>query len=203
MERYANGWQQYQAGAGGAGRNRHFPVGRPGYAARFDQRGVAVPDVPQLQAPTATHLGSDNNGAVLTLPRDPEAAWQLLTRVLGGLGIKPVQQVDGQRRLRTDWVLWTWDPDSGTGNSKPPLKGLSRTFERHRFKFSVNADAAGKGAVIEVRDAARQREVDVTPDSEYTWLKWTDAAPQAAAAHSFLRRLQGDIEWVCRPVLSP
>lgn len=105
-----------------------------------------------------------------------------------------MQRDEGQRRLRTDWVLWTWDPDSGTGNSKPPLKALSRTYERHRFEFTVGADAAGKGAVIEIRDAARQREVDITPDSEYTWLKWTDAELQAAAAQSFLHRLQGDIE---------
>jgi len=166
----------------------------PGYAARFDQRGVAVPEAPELQGQRITHLGSDNNGAALSLPREPQAAWQLLNRALDGLGIKLVEQDEEQRRLRTGWVLWTWDPDSGTGNSKPPLKALSRTFERHRFEFSVNADVTGKGAVIEVRDAARQREVDITPDSEYTWLKWIDAKPQAAAAQSFLRRLQGDIE---------
>ncbi|MFZ0469955.1 MAG: hypothetical protein WAL92_13620 [Thiogranum sp.] len=166
----------------------------PGYAARFDQRGVSVPDAPELGVPMATRLSSTDHSAALTLPRDPQAAWQLLNQVLAGLGIKSVQRDEGQRRLRTDWVLWTWDPDSGTGNSKPPLKALSRTYERHRFEFTVGADAAGKGAVIEIRDAARQREVDITPDSEYTWLKWTDAELQAAAAQSFLHRLQGDIE---------
>ncbi len=166
----------------------------PGYAARFDQRGVSVPDAPELGVPMATRLSSTDDSAALTLPRDPQAAWQLLNQVLAGLGIKSVQQDEGQRRLRTGWVLWTWDPASGTGNSKPPLKGLSRTYERHRFEFTVGADAAGKGALIEIRDAARQREVDITPDSEYTWLKWTDAEPQGAAAQSFLHRLQGDIE---------
>lgn len=166
----------------------------PGYPGRFEQRGVSIPDAPELNVKGLTTLSADAQGASLALPRDPQASWQLLRRILADLGVKLVREDDGQRRLETNWVLWTWDPESGEGNSKPPMKALSRTYERQRFEFSVNADATGKGAVIQIRDAARQREVDITPDSEYTWLKWTDAKPQAAAAQSFLRRLQGDIE---------
>lgn len=43
----------------------------PGYAARFDQRGVSVPDAPELGVPMATRLSSTDHSAALTLPGTP------------------------------------------------------------------------------------------------------------------------------------
>jgi uncharacterized lipoprotein len=142
----------------------------------------------------ATRLDRKESGADLTLSLDANESWELLNRVLVNLSIKPEEQDAQSHRLLTGWILWVWDPGLEAGRSKPPLKALSRTYERHRFEFSVRPDAANTGAVIHIRDSARQREVDITPDSEYTWLQWQDASVQADAAWSFMRRLQGNFE---------
>jgi uncharacterized lipoprotein len=165
-----------------------------GHAERLKQRGVAIPDAPDMFFQGTTLLDRNDSGADLTLPLDANETWQLLNRVLTDLGIKPKQQDAQRQHLLTDWVLWIWDPNLETGRSKPPLKALTRTYERHRFEFSVSPAAANAGALIHIGDTARQREVDITPDSEYTWLQWQDAPVQVDAAWSFMRRLQGNFE---------
>jgi len=174
-----------------------------GHAERLKQRGVAIPDAPDMFFQGTTRLDRNDSGADLTLPLDASETWQLLNRVLTDLGIKPKQQ-DAQRQLLlTDWVLWIWDPSLETGRSKPPLKALTRTYERHRFEFSVSTAEVNTGALIHISDAVRQREVDITPDSEYTWLQWQDAPVQADAAWSFMRRLQGNFESALSSRLMP
>jgi uncharacterized lipoprotein len=163
-------------------------------AERFKQRGVSIPDAPDTLIQGATRLDRTESGAELTVPLEADATWELLNRVLANLTIKPLEQDAQDQQLLTDWILWTWDPDREAGGSQPPLKALSRTYERHRFQFSVRPDAAGAGALIYISDNTRQREIDITPDSEYTWLQWQDAALQADAAWSFMRRLQGNFE---------
>jgi len=164
------------------------------HAERIKQRGVAIPDAPDMFVNGTTRLDRNESGADLTLPLDANETWPLLNRVLAGLGIKPKQQDDQRHTLLTGWILWVWNPRLETGRSKPPLKALSRTYERHRFEFSVSPAATDTGAVIHISDSARQREVDITPDSAYTWLQWQDAELQADAAWSFMRRLQGNFE---------
>ena len=164
------------------------------HAERIKQRGVAIPDAPDMFVNGTTRLDRNESGADLTLPLNANETWPLLNRVLAGLGIKPKQQDDQRQLLLTGWILWVWNPRLETGRSKPPLKALSRTYERHRFEFSVSPAATDTEAVIHISDSARQREVDITPDSAYTWLQWQDAELQADAAWSFMRRLQGNFE---------
>ena len=164
------------------------------HAERIKQRGVAIPDAPDMYVQGTTRLDRNESGADLTLPLDANETWPLLNRVLAGLGIKPKQRDAQRQHLLTGWILWVWDPRLETGRSKPPLKALSRTYERHQFEFSVSPAATDSGAVIHISDSARQREVDITPDSEYTWLQWQDAELQVDAAWSFMRRLQGNFE---------
>ncbi|GMQ89399.1 MAG: hypothetical protein BMS9Abin09_0879 [Gammaproteobacteria bacterium] len=172
-------------------------------AGRFEKRGLAIPDAPNMFVQGATRLDRIDSGAELAVPLDSVEAWQLLNRVLAGLGIKPKEQDVQRQRLFTGWILWVWDPDSETGRSKPPLEVLSRTYERHRFELSVSPDAANTGALIHISDAVRQREVDITPDSGYSWLQWQDAPVQADAAWSFMRRLQGNFESALSSRLMP
>jgi len=169
----------------------------PGYshAERSNQRGVAIPDdAPDAFVQRATHLDRNEYGADLTLPLDVSETWQLLHRVLADLGINPEQEDTQRQYLLSDWVLWVWNPKLETGSSKPPLKAFARAYERHRFEFTVSPDATNSSAMIRISDKARQKEVDITPDSEYAWLKWQDAPVQADAAWSFSRRLQRNFE---------
>jgi uncharacterized lipoprotein len=174
-----------------------------GNAERLKQRGVAIPDAPDMFVQGTTRLDRNERGADLTLPLDSSETWQLLNRVLADLGIKPKQQDAQRHHLLTGWILWIWDPGLEVGRSKPPLKALTRTYERHRFEFSVSPAVANAGAVIHVSDTLRQREIDITPDSEYTWLQWQDAPVQADAAWSFMRRLQGNFESALSSRLMP
>jgi hypothetical protein len=169
-------------------------INSAGYAERFDKRGVAIPETPQAYIAAVTSISASQSGALLTLPLDARESWALLKQVLSGLGIKPEHRDDAQRRLVTEWILWTYDSDANSGSSKPPLRGLSRSYERHRFQFDVHQATSASGASIRVNDLARQKEIDVTPDSEYTWLKWKDFPTQSGASLTFLRRLQGDFE---------
>jgi hypothetical protein len=164
------------------------------HAERFKKRGVSIPDASQVYIAGVTSISASETGAQLTLPLDGRESWLLLNQVLSGLGIKPEQRENAQRRLVTEWILWTYDSDANSASSKPPLKGLSRSYERHRFQFDVREDTSESGASIDINDIARQREVDITPDSEYAWLKWKDFPVQDGAALTFLRRLQGDFE---------
>jgi len=170
-----------------------LPVGYA-QAARFKQRGVEIPDAPDMFVQGMTQLDKTQNGATLILPLDVTGSWQLLNRVLENLAVKFRERDVQQHRLVSDWILWVWDPGLEVGRSKPPLKALSRSYERHRFAFSLHAGTTADNAVLHIHDQARQREVDITPDSEYTWLQWQGAPPQTEAARSFLRRLQGDFE---------
>jgi hypothetical protein len=141
------------------------------HAERIKQRGVAIPDAPDMFVNGTTRLDRNESGADLTLPLGVNETWPLLNRVLSGLGIKPKQQDAQRHTLLTSWILWVWNPRLEAGRSKPPLKALSRTYERHRFEFSVSPAATDTGAVIHISDSARQKEVDITPDSAYTWLR--------------------------------
>jgi len=165
-----------------------------GHAERFKQRGVAIPDAPDLIVQGTTRLNRNESGADLNVPLDAGETWELLIRVLADLGIKPQQQDAQRQHLLSGWILWVWDPALKTGRSKPPLKVLSRTYERHRFDFSVSTAVANSGAVVHISDNTRQMEVDITPDSAYSWLDWRDAETQTDAAWSFMRRLQGNFE---------
>lgn len=172
-------------------------------AERFKQRGLVIPDAPNMFVQGTTRLDRIDSGADLAVPLDQGETWQLLNRVLAGLGINPEEQDTERQHLRTGWILWVWDPGRETGRSKPPLKALSRTYERHRFEISVSPDTDNTGALIHISDAERQREIDITPDSGYSWLEWQDAPVQADAAWSFMRRLQGNFESALSSRLMP
>ena len=172
------------------------------HADRFKQRGISIPDAPDMFVQGETHLDKDTGGAKLSVPLDVNETWSLLNRVLAGLAVKPREQDAQSHQLLTSWILWVWDAKSEIGQSKPPLKALSRTYERHRFEFSVISDVPDK-AVIHISDSARQREVDIAPDSEYSWLQWQDAPVQDDAAWSFMRRLQGNFESALSSRLMP
>lgn len=166
----------------------------PGQGERFKKRGVSISDPAQMYVSGVTTISGTETGAALTLPLDAHESWTLLQRVLSSLGVDNVNREEAQQQLVTEWILWTYDSDSDTGSSKPPLKTFSRSYERHRFRFNVSADKAESGAIIHISDIARQREVDITPDSEYAWLEWKDFPSQPGAAVTFLRRLQGNFE---------
>lgn len=157
------------------------------------QRGVYVPDAGSLYVSTRSKVSRTPDGArIAIIGEGVEQSWKTVRRALARLGIAYEVQDGHSPRLLTGWVIWSYDPDQDRGRSKRPGFGVSGTDERHRFRFSL--DPAGTG--ILVSDAARQREVDIAPDSEYSWLEWRDVAPSPAAAFAFARRLQSDIEAV-------
>ena len=157
------------------------------------QRGVYVPDAGSVFVANRSKVSRSPDGArIAIIGEGAEPSWKIVRRALARLGI-PYEVHDGPNPwLLTGWVIWSYDPDGDRGRSKRPGFGVSGTDERHRFRFSK--DPAGTD--ILVTDAARQREVDIAPDSEYSWLEWQDDTPSPAAAFAFARRLQGDIEAV-------
>ncbi len=154
---------------------------------------VVVPDVPPLpENILQTRLVSTPDGAQLILASKPDQPRALLKNALSRLGISVTGEGRVDQPFLTGWIRWVYDPKSSRGGSRGHGNFFSRLNERHRFRFIVSASSTG--SVIQIEDAVHQREVDIAPDSTYSWMKWKDYETQPGAALTFLRRLQGDIE---------
>lgn len=166
-------------------------------AKRVTDAGVVLPAYREGGAAYRTRVAPTAWGARIVLPRDPDAAWEVLQRALYRFGVPVVERDPRSRRLVTEWISLRYDPATGQVHTLPGVLGRLTLFkdlelERHRFALQV-MDAPG-GAVVAVRDARRQREVDIAPDSTAALLQWQDRPTQPEAAVAFLKRLQGSIE---------
>jgi len=135
---------------------------------------------------------STPDGAQLILASKPDQPRALLKHALSRLGISVTGEGRVDQPFLTGWIRWVYDPKSSRGGSRGHGSFFSRVNERHQFRFIVSIRSTG--SAIQIEDARHQREVDITPDSTYSWLKWKDYEAQPGAALTFLRRLQGDIE---------
>jgi len=143
---------------------------------------------------TRTRWVSAANGAYLEIHAGRDDAWNALAQALGNLGIKSLGQVPAAGEWQTDWVVWKYDNKTGKAHSKPGFGLGGQKLERHRFLFTVTPGASTDSAKIVAIDTLRQREVDIAPDSQYSWLEWKQRNPQQQAADTFLQRLQLPIE---------
>ena len=137
---------------------------------------------------------SGARGAHLEVRASREGAWQALDQALANLGIKALRKDTAAGEWLTDWVVWKYDQATGKAQSKPGISLKSQELERHRFLLMLKAGDSADRLKIEATDTARQQEVDITPDSEYSWLEWKKRDTQQAAAETFLQRLQLPIE---------
>ena len=143
---------------------------------------------------TATRWVESTAGGYLEVLSGTGDAWTALDQALTSLGIRPVKKDAASRQWLTDWVVWKYDKKKGTGRSKPAFSFSSRKLERHQFLFTVKPGNNREHAVIVAVDTKREKEVDITPDSEYSWLEWKPGNLQQGAADTFLQRLQLPIE---------
>ncbi len=172
-------------------------LAEPGFAARPEQNpGVIIPDAEKIYSGVSTEVRETAEGAIWRISLPHPQAWQVLKRSLQRLGIGFTETDDEAPTLLTDWVVWEYDATANTGHSKPPHLGSQGTTERHRFRFELVNDGADSPTEFRISDAARQKQVDIAPDSEYLWMEWRDFPLQAGAAFTFGRRLQGDYEVV-------
>ena len=135
-----------------------------------------------------------HSGAYLEVRASREGAWQALEQALANLGIKALRKDPAAGEWLTDWVVWKYDKETGKAQSKPGFSLKKQSLERHRFLFTLKAGDSADRVRIVATDTTRQREVDITPDSEYSWMEWKDRDPQQEAADTFLQRLQLPIE---------
>jgi len=172
------------------------PAG-PAFAAKSGQnRGVIIPDAEKVYAGVSTKIRATAEGAIWTVPLPRRQAWQVLKRALQRRGIG-FTETDGETpSLLTEWVAWEYDAAAATGHSQRPHFGSQGTVERHRFRFELVNGSPDSPTEFRLRDAVRQKQVDIAPDSEYLWMEWRDFPLQAGAAFTFGRRLQGDYEVV-------
>lgn len=177
-------------------------TGTGALAAKRQDPGVYVPEL-RFVSPGATDIEAVDGGAVLRVPLPAGRARQVLQRALSRLGISTTADPAVPDRLVSGWILWSYDPESQRGSSKRPGFAFSDTLERHRFGFTVEAAETPEQSRIRIIDLGHQKEVDIAPDSEYSWLEWRDFPAQPSAALSFLRRLQGDYESAMSSMLLP
>jgi len=143
---------------------------------------------------TGTRWVSAANGTYLEVHASQEEAWNALVQAFGNLGVKSLGKVTAAHEWQTDWVVWKYDNKTGKAGSKPGFGLGGQKLERHRFLFTVTPGVSPDSARIVAVDTLRQREVDIAPDSQYSWLEWKKRSPQQQAADTFLRRLQLPIE---------
>lgn len=167
------------------------------HAARPDRSpGIYIPEQKNAHSTafTRTRWVETTTGGSLEVTADPNDAWEALDQALSSFGIKAVDKDTGKREWLTDWVVWKYDSKTGAARSKPGFGFGSRSLERHRFLFQVSPGQSPGHSVIVAQDSQREREVDLNPDSEYSWLEWKPRDPQQQAADSFLKRLQLPVE---------
>lgn len=143
---------------------------------------------------TATRWVENAAGGYMEVLSGAGEAWSALDQTLTSLGVRPVKKDAESNQWLTDWVVWKYDKKKDTGRSKPGFSFSGRTLERHQFLFTVKPGNNREHAVIVAVDTKREKEVDLTPDSEYSWLEWKPGNLQQGAADTFLKRLQLPIE---------
>lgn len=171
-------------------------VAHPTLAAPAEERtAVVVPETIGARSGLRFTVNDTEAGAYLQTDQDPAAAWQTLLDMLARLRIPVVERSADRYQLITDWVSWKVDPKTGHAFSDTGLLRkliFSPLHEHHRFRLWLAADPAG--ARLHSADQDRLAEVNITPDTEYTWIEWRERPPQPAAARTFLRHVQGGYE---------
>ncbi|NNG11709.1 MAG: hypothetical protein HKM88_00510, partial [Halobacteria archaeon] len=167
------------------------------HAARPDRSpGIYIPEQKNADSTafTNTRWVETTAGGSLEVAADANATWEALDQALSSFGIKALDKNNAKREWLTDWVVWKYDSKTGAARSKPGFGFGGRSLERHRFLFQVRPGQSPGHSVIVAQDSKREREVDLHPDSEYSWLEWKVREPQQQAADSFLKRLQLPVE---------
>lgn len=169
--------------------------------------GVTIEDDAGLTVSQGlTDIIIDGNEIILQVPGNVSEVWNTLKKTLRRLGVPFFSKKLSSNgspsterfahAFKTNWVSWNVDFVTGKGVSGSglldALKGKNR--ERHKFLFHVLSGAEKGTTFIQVVDAERQAEVDIAPDSIYSWLEWQKQPPQPEAAHTFLQRIQGVYE---------
>lgn len=166
---------------------------------RITDAGVVLPQYKGLQSGRyTTKIDRRPHGAVLQVSKEPVEAWETLIRALHRFGVPVVESNAASRIVTTEWISMRYNPASGEVSTLPSLLGRisfkGANLERHRFRFQVQAGSNQKTSYIDVVDAARQAEIDMSPDSMASFLVWQDRPVQPGAAAAFLARLQGSYE---------
>ena len=143
---------------------------------------------------TATRWVDSAAGGYLEVLSGTGETWDALDQALTSLGIKSVKKDAESHQWLTDWVVWKYNKRKGTGRSKPAFSFTDNNLERHQFLITVKPGSSREHAVIVAVDKKREREEDLTPDSEAFWLEWKPRNLQQGAADTFLQRLQLPIE---------
>jgi uncharacterized lipoprotein len=167
------------------------------HAARPDRSpGIYIPEQKNADSTafTGTRWVETTAGGSLEVAANITETWEALDQALSSFGIKALDKDTEKREWLTDWVVWKYDSKTGAARSKPGFGFGSRSLERHRFLFQVRPGQSPGQSVIVAQDSKREREVDLNPDSEYSWLEWKVREPQQQAADSFLKRLQLPVE---------
>ncbi len=167
------------------------------YAARPDRSpGIFIPEQKNTDTTsfTGTRWMETAVGGSLEVAASTNETWEALDQALSSFGIKALNRDNEKGEWLTDWVVWKYDSKTGAARSKPGFGFGSRSLERHRFLFQVRPGQSPGHSVIVAQDRQREREVDLHPDSEYSWLEWKVREPQQQAADSFLKRLQLPVE---------
>lgn len=143
---------------------------------------------------TATRWVESATGGYLEVLSGTGEAWDALDQALTSMGIMAFKKDAESRQWITDWVVWKYNKRKGTGRSKPGFSFTDNNLERHQFLITVKPGSSREHAVIVAVDKKREKEVDLTPDSEASWLEWKPRNSQQGAADTFLQRLQLPIE---------
>ncbi|VAW78755.1 hypothetical protein MNBD_GAMMA15-1193 [hydrothermal vent metagenome] len=164
----------------------------PVLAARQEQKkGVIIPDAERIYSDVSTRIRATSEGASWEIPLPNGQAWIILKRSLQRLGVSVTESDSDTPQLLTEWITWGYDPASQTAQSKRPHFGSMGTMELHKFRFTLIKGSTDESTEIRVSDITYLKKVDIAPDSEYSWMEWRDTSPQAGAAFTFGRRLQG------------
>ncbi|NOZ09912.1 MAG: hypothetical protein GXP09_02525 [Gammaproteobacteria bacterium] len=167
---------------------------------RITDAGVVLPEYKGSQSGRyTTRIDRRSHGAVLQVSKAPVEAWETLIRALHRFGVPVLESNATSRTVTTEWISMRYNPVSGEVSTLPSLLGRISfkgvNLERHRFRFQVQAGSNKKvSSYIDVVDATRQAEIDMSPDSMASFLVWQDRPVQPGAAAAFLARLQGSYE---------
>jgi hypothetical protein len=155
--------------------------------------GVVIKDKQPYPLSRYSELIQHDGSPSLLLKGDESDDYLIVSKMLDNMGA-PYQVVSESPAIfQTGWISWHYH-----AKSKEAMSAFSnRVFtlnRRDKYKFRIAIIKTQQHPVLTLDKIKREREVDITPDTEMVWLKWVKKEPDNNAVSAFLQRLQTEYE---------
>jgi hypothetical protein len=155
--------------------------------------GIIIKDKEAYPLSQYSQLVQHDGSPSLLLKNSKSGNYSIVVNMLDNMGV-PYQVVSESPAIfQTDWISWHYD-----AKSKKTLSTHTNRFftlnGRDKYKFRISIRTVQQESYLLLDKVSRERQVDITPDTEMVWLKWEPKEADTKAISAFIQRLQNEYE---------